>query len=860
MLASAKRYDHFRNYPAERDETRTLQGDWTEEAWPVAHAISRFSASELKQRADLIDRGAEAAGLHLPVDDDQNSGVALNWQLDVFPRLIPSAEWKQLEKGIMQRARAFEAYVADLYGERKLIKDQAIPLHPVLSDPAYHRTLVGAKPVGDRYLTVGAVDLVKLADGAWHVLENHFTMPFGISYALQNRRLLAQVLPELFEAAPVRPIADFAGRLAETLKTVAPRGVERPLIVVLTRLTDRNQHFEESFLARRMGALLVQPVDLVVRKSFVFLRTIHGLAKVDVIYRRIETSSADPVAFGPSQHTGVPGLAECARVGNVTIVNALGCGVADNRAILRHSDTIINYYLKERPLLPTIPTFHGGDKGELAYILKHRQQLVLKPVGDIGLLRKLLPNHIHTGSVKEIENLLNTDPEFVVAQPYLSPLKAPRLIKNHFEQRSVFLRAFVLLHPTPHVMAGGLTRQSVQPHVANRLTIMAEGMKDTWVVAPKAVGKTEKSNADLASAEAMPAPLEAILAPGALPLGSRVAESLYWLGRYLERAENSARMLVTLESVRWTEINADDKRHYWQLWKAVIATTGKKMEGQRPPRHLWQLSASLLADRQEAASVASCLASAVWNANCLRDYLTPEVWQSLAELPKFFPNNAPVELTSAQTRELGQTIVNGVAQVFGTIDRTMPHDLGWRFLKIGQLLDRTMTTAEILANVFPSAALNQLHHLVDDTNLTALLRVLGSLDAFSREYRARAYLDRVARLLWQSPHAPNAIAACLMEIRLHMAAIRQAGAAKDTGKAFTKKLDEILAHIEALPLETIFPVRSQELDRRRTEGVEPLLHRCKLQVAAETKWQLAQIVSLHTLLEDVFFSHQDNEA
>jgi uncharacterized circularly permuted ATP-grasp superfamily protein len=298
----------------------------------------------------------------------------------LLPRVIAAHEWALLERGLIQRARAFNAYIADIYGPQRILHDRGVPHEIVLSDPAFHRQLIGLPIRDNLYAPLVAVDLVRDAAGGWQVLENHFSTPFGIAYVLQSRRMLAQAFPELFATVDVAPVAPFAAQLAELLRTRSPR--PNPHAVLLCRGEDNQSYFEESFLARSLGIAMVQPGDLLVRESRVFLKTIRGLEQVDVIYRRIESSSIDPIAFGQSRFQGVPGLVNCVRKGTVAIVNAIGSGVADNRAILRYSDQIILYYLREKPLLKTVPTFTCRDVDQAAHVRHNLASMVLKPIHD----------------------------------------------------------------------------------------------------------------------------------------------------------------------------------------------------------------------------------------------------------------------------------------------------------------------------------------------------------------------------------------------------------------------------------------------------------------------------------------------
>jgi uncharacterized circularly permuted ATP-grasp superfamily protein/uncharacterized alpha-E superfamily protein len=798
----------------------TAPGQPRPDAAQLFATLNRFSRTELEARRERLDRATRELGVHYAVVDDQPIDDQ-EWQLDILPRLLTADEWSLIERGLIQRARAFNAYIADVYGDQRILRERVVPYEIVLSDPAFHRQLIGLPKPGDAHAPVGAMDLVRNPDGEWQVLENHFSTPFGISYVLQCRRMLAQAFPELFETSDVAPVAPFVAQLAELLRARSTR--PDPRIVLLCRGEDNQSYFEESFLGRNLGIPMVQPADLLVRESNVFLKTIRGLEQIDVIYRRIESSSIDPIAFGYSRFQGVPGLVNCVRKGNVAIVNAIGCGVADNRAILRYSDRIIHYYLHEKPLLKTVPTFTCRDQDQALHVLQNLDQMVLKPIHDLNTMQKYYGAQLDLGGNRDLRPALASRPELLVGQPRLAPSRAPRFQNGHFVSRTVFLRAFVLLGNTPVALPGGLTRQALSSADGPRLTIMTGGMKDTWVpsISPGA-------------------PAVAAAAPEAageeFSIGSRVAEMLYWMGRYLERAENTARQLNILETVRWDALGREAQSLYWPLWRAVATSTGQAISTRKtPPRNLAALTRAFVLDRHLPASVHSCVRGAIANAASIRDIVSPELWQVLNQLGlQLEAHSTPKRgQPRPRLREICQLVVDETRRAAGVAERTMLHDEAWQFFRVGTRLERSIDTLSILHALLGPAGRAELGRLDQETDLIALLRLLCSLDAYRRAYRSRAYLERVVALMLRNSANPSGVAHCLRQLRLALANL-QTHPDFDAADSLLRELEGLSAICENFDPARVLATGGPDLlgDLRR------------------------QVEGLHPRLEDTYFSHQ----
>jgi len=823
----------FGSYNAEQDEL-WLAGEPREDARPCFDALAGLGTRELKARQSRIRQACSEVGEHFYVHD-KDDPIARDWRLDVMPRILPRAEWEALRQGLIQRVEAFNLYVQDLYTRQEILANRVVPVQVALSDPAFKRELTGIDIRGQRYISVAATDLMRDGEGQWWVLENHFSTPFGTSYILQNRRILAQTMPELFQSMPVSPVAAMTTWMFDALRALAP--VQNPHIVLLARGEDNRTYFEESFLARHMGVAMVKPGDLIVRESKLFLKTVHGLERVDVVLRRFESASIDPIAFAHSRYNGIPGLVNCVRKGNVVITNALGCGVADNRSILRYSDRIIGHYLGQRPLLRTMPTYNLGDPDQAAFFWQNREDMVLKPIHTMAMLRQEFPKLFDRSSLN-FDALARKHPELFIAQPRRAPSTAPTFVQGRFEPRPLFLRTFLVMGDEPRVLPGGLTRQLESPdRPGKHLFAVREGMKDTWVAHEEHEFRTAPHSA------------QEELDPGDFPIGSRVAESLYWLGRYLERAENTSRQLNTLESLRWEQLGRAAQQIYAPLWKGIVASTGKG--GGILSREFTQdtlgLSQTLVLDSKEPASVTACVRAALLNARLIREFVSPETWQVLQSLDaQLREAGKETHLTRPRLREICQETVFSVAAFNGTAERTMLHEDALQFYRVGAQMERAIATITLLRYIL--LAEGELQPRLQETDLTAVLRLFGALDAYRREFRSRAFVDRVAHLILKSTKCPSSLGFILRMIRYSLGTVTQ------EKLPVLEDIDQLIEQTDAIPVQQIFPAATMALDF----GQEPTLRNPEESARLfheHTLTLLKGLEDLHQTIEDTFFSH-----
>lgn len=402
---------------------------------------------------------------------------------DMVPRVFAAAEWDMIERGSVQRANALNAFLADIYGQRSILKEGVVPAAMVDNNEAYEPVMKGILPPGGIFSHIIGVDLVRVSEDETYVLEDNCRTPSGISYVLQNREVMQRMFPDLFSQGIVRPVDHYGDMLAEAMQAVAPPLCEgEPTLAILTPGHFNSAYYEHSFLADLMGVELVEGQDLFVEKNRVWMRTTRGPERVDVIYRRIDDAFLDPQTFRPDSMLGVPGIMEAYRAGGVTIVNAPGAGVADDKALYCYVPDMIRYYLGEEPVLPNVPTWKCGVADELAYVMDHLEELVVKEVHGSGGYGMLIGPKSTFAEREAYAKRILEDPAGFIAQPTLALSTTPILTDQGLAPRHVDLRPFVISGQETCLIPGGLTRVALKEGSLVVNSSQGGGVKDTWVL------------------------------------------------------------------------------------------------------------------------------------------------------------------------------------------------------------------------------------------------------------------------------------------------------------------------------------------------------------------------------------------
>jgi len=444
------------------------------------HLLS-LPPDELHRRQNAADLSFLNQGITFTVYGS-TEGTERIFPYDLIPRIITRSEWSTIDRGLRQRLTALNLFLHDIYHEGKIVKDGVVPVDMVYSAKHYRREMRDLDVLRGIYVAVDGTDLVRVDNGEFLVLEDNLRVPSGVSYMLANRQVMKRVFPGQFRNYGVKPINQYGQVLLTTLQSLAPSHVDNPTIVLLTPGVFNSAYFEHTFLARHMGVPMVEGRDLLVHDNYVYMRTTAGLERVDVVYRRVDDDFLDPLVFRPDSSLGVPGLFNAYRAGNVTLANAVGTGVADDKAIYAYVPRIIRYYLGEDPILNNVETYLMTDEAQRSHVLHNLDKLVVKAVGESGGYDMLIGPHSTADEREQFRQRIVSNPRNYIAQPTLNLSAAPCFIDGHFEARHIDLRPFVLSGQEITIVPGGLTRVALRRGSLVVNSSQGGGSKDTWVL------------------------------------------------------------------------------------------------------------------------------------------------------------------------------------------------------------------------------------------------------------------------------------------------------------------------------------------------------------------------------------------
>ncbi|WP_332118644.1 circularly permuted type 2 ATP-grasp protein [Azorhizobium caulinodans] len=432
-----------------------------------------------RKEAEFIFR---RIGITFAVYGEQNAQERLI-PFDIVPRIITNDEWTRLARGLEQRVKALNLYIKDVYSKREVLRAGIVPEDLVYQNPAFRPEMNGQPVPHDLYVHIAGIDIVRTDPDTFYVLEDNARTPSGVSYMLENREIMLRLFPELFSLHRVAPVENYADDLLATLRSLSPNGAHEPNVVILTPGIYNSAYYEHSFLADKLGVDLVEGRDLFVKDSIVYMRTTEGPKRVDVIYRRLDDDFLDPLAFRPDSVLGVPGLMSAYKAGNVTLTNAVGTGVADDKAVYSYMPEIIKFYLGEEPLLANVPTWRCREADHLKYVLEHLEELVVKEVHGSGGYGMLVGPKSDKAQIEAFRAKLKADPANFIAQPTLALSTCPTLVDQGIAPRHVDLRPFILSGSDKvRIVPGGLTRVAMKEGSLVVNSSQGGGTKDTWVL------------------------------------------------------------------------------------------------------------------------------------------------------------------------------------------------------------------------------------------------------------------------------------------------------------------------------------------------------------------------------------------
>jgi len=742
--------------------------DWE----PLVAQLRTLGLEELRRRWEEARRLLHEHGVSYDVHSDRE-GAARPWNLSPIPVVFGPDTWGPLSAGLSQRARLLDLVLADVYGAQRLVTEGLLPPALLFGHPGFLRPCAGIVPALGRFLPLYSADVVRGPDGRFSVLADRPQSPSGVGYALENRIVLSRSLPEVFRDCGVERLAAFFRTTRNLLHEAAPR--DNPLIVLLTPGPYSATYFEQAFLAQYLALTLVRGEDLVVRDARVYLRTLGGLKKVDVILRRVNDDFCDPLELRPESFLGVPGLVEAVRAGEVAVVNPLGSGVAQTEALLPFLPAICRHLTGEDLALPSVPTYWCGDAASLAQVEARLGELVIKPAYPEGPSEPIFGHELSSEGLSDLRDRIRTDPRRYVAQERVDLSVVPSLAGDELSRGRFWMRTYAVACGEGYkVMPGALSRVGGQ---AERFVLSLEPggeTKDTWVL----------SNGPVETLSLLPppsAPVEISRDESDLP--SRIADNLFWLGRYVERAEGTAR-LVRAVVVRVSdpsgssdsEIAADvapllrmlEAQTYVRRQLLVERDTENGRGAWPTDAERWLLGAVF--DSEPAGTLRATLAETYRVARSLRDWLSPDSWRAVAHLDQELrrPYAAPEPTTPRALVDVLNRVVTLLAGLEGLITESMTHDRAWRFLDIGRRLERSSLVIGLLRSALGTPSPRE------SVVLEALLEIAASGATYRRRYLATLQAAPVVDLLLCDETNPRSALFQLEALAGHLHALPRA--------------------------------------------------------------------------------------
>ena len=728
--------------------------------------LGQQSAPELAHCWDTAQRLVRENGTTYNVYDDSGASVR-PWRMDPIPMLVAPEEWRQIEAGLIQRAKLLNAIVTDVYNERRLLSDALLPAPLVLGNPKFLRPLQGAQPKNSVHLNFMAFDIARAADHRWWVLSDRTQAPSGAGYALENRIVLARTLPEIFRDAQVHRLAGFFQTLSDNL--IAETGKDEPLIVLLTPGPHNETFFEHAYLARYLGFPLVEGADLTVRDNKVFLKTLTGLKQVDLIFRRVDGDFCDPLELRTDSLLGVPGLVAAIRAGNVIVSNSLGSGVVECEALMGFLPGLCNELLGENLLLPSLATWWCGQDAERDYVINNLDNLVLHPTfADSSILNFSEESlHIDTGNADTrasmIERLNRSGHEYY-AQETLTLSTAPVWAEGRLQPRPIALRVYVCADGDSYrVMPGGLTRATSSTDSHEVSMQQGDASKDTWVLSDLPVSTFSRLTM---------IDQTLTLRRSGSNLPSRVADNLFWLGRYAERAENSVRLFRSMVLRLAGEAGAsDDPQTLTRLTNILVDFGYLNRQSARKAvaggiRTVEREMAHLLFERGAPNGLPELIGNLQRISSLVRERLSVDSWRVLNGLNQTVQENASVvRLDFDDVLALLNHILENLAAFSGMQMENMTRTLGWRLLDTGRRLERAAHTAKLTQELAvegdPAA----------EGGLDLLLELGDSTMTYRTRYLSSVQLSAVVDLLLVDDTNPRSVAFQLAALDAHMEAL-----------------------------------------------------------------------------------------
>lgn len=743
ILAPAGIFGNYSPMPGLFDEMAVSQGRIRPHWQKLVQSLSQSGAEGLQAREEQARRMIRDHGVTYNVYDDPQ-GTDRAWELDAVPLLVPSSEWSRVEEGLIQRSKLLNLILTDLYGPQRLLREGLLPAAVVFANFRFLRPCQGIQVQDQTYLNFHAADLARSADGQWWVLSDRTQSPSGAGYALENRIVLSQVFPDQFRECQVRRLASFFRVLRDNLRSLAKQNRDNPNIVLLTPGPYNETYFEHAYLARYLGLILVEGGDLTVRSRRVFIKTLAGLQPVDVILRRVDDNYCDPLELRDDSFLGVPGLVEAVRSGNVTVANALGSCLVESPAFLAFLPGLCRHLLGEELKLPSVATWWCGQEKQREYVIEHLDEIVVKPAFGERARRPFFGENMSQQERTNLIAAIQSHPCEFVGQEHVELSTAPVWMNGELESRSLILRGYVAANgDSISVMPGGLARVSTTSDDPIVSMQSGGGSKDIWVLSDEPVAHVSLLNS-------LGAPIHATRSAGEVP--SRVADHLYWLGRYVERLEDISRLLRCAATRLVDDADPEGPVEIGALKHLLVRLDllpGRCLERE----DLKELELEILQivyKPDRVGALREILSRVRGIAAVVRDRFSADTWSILNRLQVDDPSRSlPVPLPGALA--VLNTLVVNLGAFSGMEMENMTRGLGWRFLDFGRRLERSVHIAKLLRAALSGGVKTNMV-------LEPVLEIADSVMTYRRRFFSGAQLSSVLELLLMDESNPRALA------------------------------------------------------------------------------------------------------
>ena len=739
--------------PRTYDEMRVGKGDPRDHWDRLVNAFGRLGREELNGRWENGRRIIREHGVTYNVYADPQ-GMDRPWELDMVPLLIPASEWRMIEKGLIQRAQLFNLILADIYGAQRLLREGFLPPSLVFANPAFLRPCHGVQPPGGVHLHLHGVDLARSPDGQWWALADRAQAPSGAGYALENRIVLSRLLPEEFRDCQVERLACFFRMFRDALQKLAVADGSAPNVVLLTPGPYNETYFEHVYLARYLGFTLVEGGDLTVRNQRVYIKTLEGLQRVDVILRRVDDTFCDPLELRQDSFLGVPGLLEAARAGHVVIANAMGSGIMESPAFMPFLPGLCRHILGEDLLLPSVATWWCGQAVEQSYVVEHLDEIVVKPALGGQRHVPLFGGLLDSTQREDLIAAIRAQPYRYAGQEQVRLSSAPVWGDQGMTARRIALRAFVATDGDGYsVLPGGLTRVSTSREDPIVSMQRGGGSKDTWVLSAGPVNPVSLLT---------PAGQPTAASRTGAELPSRVADNLFWLGRYFERLEGLVRLLRSVLSRMADESAGEGAPELAAMVQVMVGMNlaPARFRGRVPFKDLETEVLQRIYNQGRIGTVRDLLLRIRHIAGLVRDRLSGDTWRILSEL-QGDSRARPGRLPLANALSLLNTLIVDLSAFSGMEMENMTREHGWRFLDVGRRLERGLNMSRLikwgLASE-PSAGA-----------LSPILEIADSTLTYRRRYFSQPQVGSLLELLLLDKANPRALRFQLAAISEHIA-------------------------------------------------------------------------------------------